>query len=413
MARLPRCCPVDKPITARDPRARTAVLQRPLVRAQLIMLSFLAACGSPSVQAPLAVSPTETPPGDEEQEQPTDSAAASSEKPAQGSSQAIEPEDEQTRRKGLALLDEGKFSEAREVFESLLDAYPGNVSLRALRDAAAKSESDVRSGAVESLANRTPKLLPEPPWKYTLGTRVEVAQMGPQPKLKALSRERNAVVDDEAWFAENDLQLPLWEVPNEFRGITGALPQYVPPKFGNFRIIQAIDHGDHAVLVYGPDFGAGWIVAIVDAQGALTGFFDFSAYVRAPKVRRGDEAFVDQGVQWAEVHDGVLYVSHGHRTYAASSGGMTAYVTALDAASGEVLWRSAPKVSSTMNFVLHEGWIITGYGFTAEPDHLVLLDQRTGKVAKKIKLKTGPDFVVPKGDELYVRTYDMNYVFEL
>ena len=133
----------------------------------------------------------------------------------------------------------------------------------------------------------------------------------------------------------------------------------------------------------------------------------------APDNLREDLQFVDQGAQWAEVKDGVLYISHGHGTYARSSKGMTAYVTALDVATGELRWRSPPLVAGAGNFIVHGGHILTGYGFTAEPDHVIVLDRRDGKVTSKARVASAPQYLFLRDRRLFVRTYDMNYQFDL
>lgn len=116
---------------------------------------------------------------------------------------------------------------------------------------------------------------------------------------------------------------------------------------------------------------------------------------------------------WAAVEGDVLYLSFGHRTYAASSKGANAYISAIDLKTGELLWRSAPLVSNAANFVIRGGHILAGYGFTAEPDYLFVLDRATGKTVSRTKVKSGPDYLFVQGDRLLVRCYDYDYVFEL
>lgn len=53
-----------------------------------------------------------------------------------------------------------------------------------------------------------------------------------------------------------------------------------------------------------------------------------------------------------------------------------AYITALDKITGKVLWRTKPLISNAANFEIIEDTLIAGYGFTAEPDYLYLLDKK-------------------------------------
>ena len=53
--------------------------------------------------------------------------------------------------------------------------------------------------------------------------------------------------------------------------------------------------------------------------------------------------------------------------------------------------------------------VVSGYGFTAEPDFVVVLDLASGAVRQKLKVHGAPSYLRRKGDRLYVRTYDTDY----
>ena len=57
--------------------------------------------------------------------------------------------------------------------------------------------------------------------------------------------------------------------------------------------------------------------------------------------------------------------------------------------------------------------LITGYGFTEEPDYLFVLDKYSGQRVQKIALKNGPEYIIAKENSLLVRTYSYNYVFSI
>lgn len=126
-----------------------------------------------------------------------------------------------------------------------------------------------------------------------------------------------------------------------------------------------------------------------------------------------DRGFINQTLNWIVPEDNILYFSHSHSTYAKSSHGMNAYLTALDRDTNQIIWRSQPLVCNARNFIIIDSVIICGYGFTAEPDYLYLIDKYTGNILQQIKLKTAPEYIIPKDDKLYVRTYDTNYVFSI
>jgi hypothetical protein len=70
------------------------------------------------------------------------------------------------------------------------------------------------------------------------------------------------------------------------------------------------------------------------------------------------------------------------------------------------LSRSPALVANARTFVLDGGYIISRYGFTAEPDFLYLLDRRTGRVLDRLELPSAPELIRRRGNRLYVRTYD-------
>lgn len=253
------------------------------------------------------------------------------------------------------------------------------------------------------------------PWDGQLG---EAPGAVPVPRLVERSAKKNSVIDDARWFRDVD-----WTLPVVYTGAAGYAPRLptlpgeqaasVPRGLDGHPLRLSIVDGDLRLGIYGSNANRERL-AVVDAEsGELLRFFDFTAWTRAPRARPGDERFVDQSVVWAQVRDGVLYVNHDHRTYAESSHGHNGYLSAIDLQSGHLLWRSRPLVCNSRNFVVDGDRIWCGYGFTAEPDFVTVLDRRTGALLARHRVKTGPDYLLLRGDTLFVRTYDMDYVFEL
>ena len=88
-----------------------------------------------------------------------------------------------------------------------------------------------------------------------------------------------------------------------------------------------------------------------------------------------------------------------------------AYIMAIDLTDGTLLWKSENLVNNALHFAVLDNVIVCGYGFTDEPDYIYQLDKKSGATLEQIKVKTGPDYLYYKEGKLYVRTYDMNYVF--
>ncbi|WP_437275396.1 hypothetical protein WME90_29585 [Sorangium sp. So ce375] len=270
------------------------------------------------------------------------------------------------------------------------------------------------AAAGTALDSRSPVRLPPPPFGQALFRRAPAGGSA-APRLVKVAEKKNQITDQAAWFTTNGLSLPMiTPAPSaDAGGESAPLPSFVPERYRDQALVKAIGHGDHLALFYGPSFAEARFVAILDKAHTVVAFFDFESFLMPPEFAPKEAGFVKGQVGWAEVDDGVLYISSGHRTYAASSKGKNAYLSAIDLASGQLLWQSAPLVCNAENFLLRGDHLLCGYGFTAEPDFLYVLERATGKVVSKLPLKSGPEFLVEKDGKLFVRTYDTDYVFEI
>jgi hypothetical protein len=258
--------------------------------------------------------------------------------------------------------------------------------------------------------------LPAPEFKRT-PPRAVVPRRG-APRLSVVSTRRNQITDEEAWFTRHGLALPLYEItdaPSPGWTIPAEpLPSFVPLRFRGARLVRAVRQRDRVLAVYGEDFSSGrYLVALDGATGRFSYGFDFAAYAYAPGAPAREREFVYQDIAWAAEEGDTLYVAHAHNTYARSSRGMNAYLTAIDTRRGRVLWRSAPLVANASNFELVGEHIVSGYGFTNEPDFLYLLDKQTGEVRQRLPVRSGPEYIIRKGDRLHVRAYDADLVVRL
>lgn len=256
-------------------------------------------------------------------------------------------------------------------------------------------------------AGPEPVVLARPPFERFVSAELAGAGSKRKPKLVQVSKKRNQITDEERWFREI--------------GFTPPAAPDVSEELAQFRGVPLLARieGDPALLVYqtldGPEV---YLLGVDPATGEVRFAFDFSAFRTPPAAAPDAAGLVAMEIRWAMVQGDRLYVSHAHRTYAASSRGANAYVTALRIPDGALLWRSQPLVSNAQNFALvpaGEGGpvLIAGYGFTAEPDFLYVLDPENGAVLSKTKVDSGPEYIVPQGDRIHVRTYDRDYVFRL
>jgi len=264
--------------------------------------------------------------------------------------------------------------------------------------------------AAEVPIDLEPVSMMTPPFKGMFSSKTPVKQ----PKITQLSAKENQITDDEDWFERNELTMDRYQVPNSFMAEKGNVPQGTPTSYKGEKLVNAMYDEDYNYFVYGVDFSEGRYLLITDkSMESVLYAFDFDSYRLSPEFVAEDKDYISQRLNWAKIEDGTLYVSHGHSTYAYSSKGMNAYLTAINLEDNSVIWRTQPLVSNAQNFIIHNDNIVCGYGFTNEKDYLYTIDKNTGKVNGKILLKSGPSYIVLKNTIFYVRTYNMDYTFKI
>jgi hypothetical protein len=208
--------------------------------------------------------------------------------------------------------------------------------------------------------------------------------------------------------------LPRPSFPAPAQSTTGrvhfvVLASHIRPITGGFDVefkgsfrglpLQRIANG---LEIFGADGSSGRYVV---SPGRYA--FDFAKYAWPPKYAPGDKEFVYEEVRWArETDTGILYVETAHSTYASSSYGLNGYLNAIRLKTKKLLWRSAAQVANADDFVMLNSVVVTGYGFTNEPDYLYAINRATGRVEARLLLPNAPEHITRRGGKLSVRTYD-------
>jgi outer membrane protein assembly factor BamB len=109
----------------------------------------------------------------------------------------------------------------------------------------------------------------------------------------------------------------------------------------------------------------------------------------------------------------ILYFDCNYNGYASILEKKTGYLVAMDLTTGDVLWASKNLTASAWHFLVLDDTLVAGYGFTDEPDFLYLLNRHDGSLLQTVKLKSAHSFLIARGNRLYVRTYDTDYVFDI
>ena len=149
-------------------------------------------------------------------------------------------------------------------------------------------------------------------------------------------------------------------------------------------------YGSSSCSLGGPgncSFGA----ALFDCAGTTRWLF-----LLDPFLSRKDHLEV-QDMRYA---DGVLYFNEACQSYSREAQGQCSSLVAVEPLTRTLLWRTRPLVSNA-TFVVADRYLITGYGFTAEPDALFIIRRSDGKVMSRTAIPSahstlalGPDGVL-------------------
>ncbi len=174
-----------------------------------------------------------------------------------------------------------------------------------------------------------------------------------------------------------------------------AIPAYVPRRLGTLELF-ILDPADGGHLAFyrepynlgscalsGATSGAtncAYVAHHYTAGGTLAWSLELNALMS-----RADHL----EVQDIRLADGVLYFNEACQSYASEAGGACSSLVAADPRARRVLWRTDPLVSNG-RFAIRGCYVVAGYGFTAEPDAVFLVDRGTGKLRQKIGVSSAP-----------------------
>lgn len=238
-------------------------------------------------------------------------------------------------------------------------------------------------------------------------------------ELTQVSVKPNNITDEDVWFRDNQISLDYESY--SFYGYksdeptTRNLKRFFPSNVGDLTITYCEKYDTYYAVYYsinGEGYNGVVLVALYDKSFKPIATLDFTAFMYAPQTKQGDEEYVLQTISHAHLVGNTLYIQHGHNTYAASSYNQNAYISAIDITNGRIIWTTEPLTCNS-NFIIVDNSIICGYGFTAEPDYLYIVDINTGARRNRYKLAKAPALITRKGNYIYVRTYNKDYIYKL
>ena len=214
--------------------------------------------------------------------------------------------------------------------------------------------------------------------------------------LELESSAPNKITDDDDWWLKNGLEKPESYV--RFPALErGARPDAAPEEYKGEPLMGARQNGDREFYLYGE--------SIYKARYLLVRALD------SEEIEFAFDATTFGTVAWAGLEGDTLFLTNNPGNLSAADGG-GARLYAVDLKSGKMKWRTEPKTASGQ-FLVTGGSVICAYGFTGEPDFIYVLDADTGEVSQTVKLKTAADWLIRKGDRLFVRCYNTDNVYRI
>ena len=242
----------------------------------------------------------------------------------------------------------------------------------------------------------------------------------PVPKIRKIHQKQvEPTADIETWMKSNSIEsenILLDAAPSfhHYKTLINNIPNLLAPlQLGNKYLHIWKKEDNYNFFVYGPHSyieASPMRLLITDKDNtSVVRDYQFDNYVYIP-CDDADKTLVNQFVRQFEMNDGILYFTHYHNTYSNFSYGLNGYISALDLKTNKILWTTKPLTCNS-NFVVYGDYIITGYGFTNEPDYLYIIDKSNGAFVKKISLANAPGVIGMKENHIFVRTYSYEYEF--
>lgn len=243
-----------------------------------------------------------------------------------------------------------------------------------------------------------------------------------QISLKQVSKVANGITDTDVWMSKympERFSTQYTFTPGGNKASEELKSKVSITYEGKYR--RCIDlHDRYNVIYYGDrideygDFGVDPTLVVVTGQDVsdVLYAYDFSNFSVSQYSKPDELEYTKISVSDVTIEDNTLYANVCHPTYSSSSSGYNAYLVAVDMESQKIKWVTKP-LTCNANYYIDEEVIFTGYGFTNEDDYIYVIDKASGTRLQIVKIEKGPEYFAVKDGKLYVRTYSLDYVFQI
>lgn len=238
--------------------------------------------------------------------------------------------------------------------------------------------------------------------------------------LELLSKSSNNIVDDDVWltkYAKGMANCVTYTFTPGGNNASKNIEAIVPIECNGLyrRSIDIFDQ--YSVIYYGKKydyFGVDPTLILITSPSVqeIRYALDFSKFSVSQFSSPEDVEYTNISVSGVQIEDDTLYACISHPTYSASSSGYNAYLVAVDLCTQTIKWITKPLTCNS-NFVIYNDVIFTGYGFSNEADYVYVIDKASGDRISSILLDKGPSYFSVIDNKLYVRTYNLDYTFQI
>lgn len=170
--------------------------------------------------------------------------------------------------------------------------------------------------------------------------------------------------------------------------VSAAPPAPGAPATDGFLAFYRDPYGASSCALSG-DKNCAFGAAIYHCSGRLIRVLGLNAFMSRPDRLE---------VQDVRLDGGVLYFNEACQSYSKEAQGKCSSLVAVDIETQKVLWRS-PPLTSNNRFLVAGKYLITGYGFTAEPDFLFVVRRSDGTVAQRVPVTSGHEEMAFQGPD--------------
>lgn len=238
--------------------------------------------------------------------------------------------------------------------------------------------------------------------------RIDAAAESVPSRLKKVSQKPIDSIMDQSELGLSSINKPNGRIYRLRETLSGTHPVEVPRLWFEYElgIADVVDAG--FLVLYRGTFAPNnqntkAIAVMFDKEGTVQWELDLNQYLSRPDYLE---------IQDIRYSNGRLYFNEACLTYSNSAQGQCSALICVEPATEKVLWRTEPLISNNI-FIIHKNRIFCGYGFTAEPDFLFILDAETGNVLSRTPVDSAHDYMEIQDDHLLVTTYKSYYQFKI